>query len=191
MIKEKYGDATEEKSSFKKKKKREMREKLNDTTNWNTLFLNPNTILERMAKKLHITKSEILLADNLAPKIALAEAEVIQETKDWMTKEGNLNLDFLEKDRNLCERSQKTLLIKNLNYRTQQTELKELLEFYGVLTKLLIAPNRAIAIAEFQSAEFAVNVMQNLQNHKFKNNFIYLEYAPLGMVTEEELAVRI
>jgi multiple RNA-binding domain-containing protein 1 len=54
-----------------------MREKLNDTTSWNTLFLNPNTILERMAKKLHITKSEILLSDNLAPKVALAEAEVI------------------------------------------------------------------------------------------------------------------
>jgi multiple RNA-binding domain-containing protein 1 len=52
------------------------------------------------------------------------------------------------------------------------------LEFYGVLTQLLIAPNRAIAIAEFQNAEFASNVMQNLQNHKFKNNFIYLEYAP-------------
>lgn len=52
----------EEKSSYKKKKKRQMRERLNDTTNWNTLFLNPNTILERIAKKLHITKSEILLS---------------------------------------------------------------------------------------------------------------------------------
>jgi len=25
--------------------------------------------------------------------------------------------------------------------------------------------------------------MKNLQNHKFKNNFIYLEYAPVGMIT--------
>lgn len=37
-----------------------------------------------------------------------------------MAKEG-INLDFLEKDRNLCERSKQTLLIKNLNYRTQQS----------------------------------------------------------------------
>lgn len=44
-IKEKYGETIEEKSSYKKKKKREMRDKLNDTTTWNTLFLNPNTIL--------------------------------------------------------------------------------------------------------------------------------------------------
>lgn len=51
-----------------------MRERYNDTTNWNTLFLNSNTVLERMAKKLHITKAEILVSDNLAPKVALAEA---------------------------------------------------------------------------------------------------------------------
>lgn len=124
-----------------------MREKLNDTTSWNTLFLNPNTILERMAKKLHITKSEILLSDNLAPKVALAEAEVIAETKDWLEKEAGVDLSFLEKSRDLCDRSKKTILVKNLNFRTQQTQLKELLEFYGVLSKLLVAPNRAVAIA--------------------------------------------
>ncbi len=39
-----------------------MRDKLNDTTNWNTLFLNPNTILERVARKLKVTKAEILLS---------------------------------------------------------------------------------------------------------------------------------
>ena len=93
MIEEKYG-GLEEKSSYKKKKKREMREKYNDSTNWNTLFLNPNTVLERMAKKLNISKSEILVSDNLAPKVAMAEAEVIQETKSWMIEQ-NLNLSFL------------------------------------------------------------------------------------------------
>ena len=45
MIVEKYGDATDEKTSYKKEKKKEMRSKLNDTTNWNTIFLNPNTVL--------------------------------------------------------------------------------------------------------------------------------------------------
>lgn len=49
-----YGDMNEEKSSYQKKKKREMRQKLHDTTTWNTLFLNPNTILERMSAKLGV-----------------------------------------------------------------------------------------------------------------------------------------
>ena len=41
--------------------------------------------------------------------------------------ENNLNLNFLEKDRSLCERSKKILIVKNLNYKTQESELKELL----------------------------------------------------------------
>lgn len=71
-IKEMYPEDVDEKTSYKKQKKREMRQKLNDTTNWNTLFLNPNTILERVARKLKVTKAEILLSENLAPKVALA-----------------------------------------------------------------------------------------------------------------------
>jgi len=51
-----------------------MRERLNDTTSWNTLFLNPNTILERMSAKLGLEKSEVLASEDLAPKMALAEA---------------------------------------------------------------------------------------------------------------------
>jgi multiple RNA-binding domain-containing protein 1 len=57
-----YPEDVDEKTSYKKQKKREMRQKLNDTTNWNTLFLNPNTILERVARKLKVTKAEILLS---------------------------------------------------------------------------------------------------------------------------------
>lgn len=38
-----------EKSSYKKMKKVEMRKKLEDKTNWNTLFLNPNSILEAIS----------------------------------------------------------------------------------------------------------------------------------------------
>lgn len=33
-----------------------MRKKLNDTTSWNTLFLNPNSILAAIAKKFNIKK---------------------------------------------------------------------------------------------------------------------------------------
>lgn len=82
MIKDKYGQ--EDKTSYKKKKKAELRRRLDDTTSWNTLFLNPNTLLEHMAQKHNITKSQILLSDNLAVKMALIETEVIDETKDWM-----------------------------------------------------------------------------------------------------------
>ena len=50
-----------------------------------------------------------------------------------------------------------------------------------------MAPNRAIAIVEFQSAEFADNALKSLQNHKFKNNYLFVEFAPVGMLDEETL----
>ena len=62
-----------------------------------------------------------------------------------MKKEG-LNLDFMEKDKNLCERSDRILLVKNLNHRVKEKDLRELFEFYGVICKILLAPNKAIAI---------------------------------------------
>jgi len=45
-----------EKSSYKKKRKGELLKRLNDDTNWNTLFLNPNTILAEMSERLNIKK---------------------------------------------------------------------------------------------------------------------------------------
>lgn len=122
-IKEKFGDPTEDKTSYKKKKKLEMRRRLEDTTSWNTLFLNPNTLLQHMADKHQVDKSKILESENLAVRLALAETEVIEETKEWMKQEG-FNLDFLETDRNLCERSRNIILVKNLNYNTQPSDLR-------------------------------------------------------------------
>jgi len=39
---------------------------------------------------------------------------------------------------------------------------------------MILAPNRAIAIAEYQNPEFAENSLKNLQNHKYKNSFMFL-----------------
>lgn len=49
-----------EKSSFKREKKLNLMKNLKDETNWNTLFLNPNTILEYIHTKFGLTKAELL-----------------------------------------------------------------------------------------------------------------------------------
>ena len=54
-----------------------------------------------------------------------------------------------------------------------------------------MAPNRAIAIVEYQSAEFADNALKSLQNYKFKNNFLFVEYAPVGMLDEKAIEKQI
>jgi len=185
-IKEKYGEPTEDKTSYKKQKKLEMRRKLDDMTNWNTLFLNPNTLLQHMAEKHQIDKSDILMSDNLAVRVALAETEVIEETKEWMKQEG-LNLEFLETDRSLCERSKNIILVKNLNYNTQPNDLRELFNFYGIVDRVLLCPNKTLAIIEFQSEEFAKNAFEKLSYFKFKNQPLYLEWAPINLLTREKI----
>jgi len=49
-----------------------MRRRLDDTTSWNTLFLNPNTLLQHMANKHQVPKSDILISENLPVRLALA-----------------------------------------------------------------------------------------------------------------------
>jgi len=53
---EKLERSEKEKSSFKKSRKAALLQRLDDDTNWNTLFLNPNTILAEMANRLNIKK---------------------------------------------------------------------------------------------------------------------------------------
>ncbi len=65
-----------------------MRDRHSDPTNWNSLWLNPNSVLERVSKKLNISKAEVIKSDELAPKIALAEAEILEETKKWLKEKG-------------------------------------------------------------------------------------------------------
>jgi len=77
-----------------------------------------------------------------------------------------------------------------LNHRIKEKDLRELFEFYGVVCKVLLAPNKAIAIVEFLNADFCKNAFEKLQYHKFKNNFLYLEYAPVGMMTEQQVEIK-
>lgn len=69
----------------------QMMKKLKDHTNWNTLFLNPNTIIAEMTERYKLKKSDILgpESENQAVKVALAETQIINETKEWLAENGN------------------------------------------------------------------------------------------------------
>ncbi|CAD8181596.1 unnamed protein product [Paramecium pentaurelia] len=141
----------EEKSSYKKFKKQQMLERLNDTTSWNTLFLNPNTIIEGICKKQSLDKKEILSEENdgIAVKMAQMETQVIKETKDWLKSVG-LNIDFLKVEKNQCERSNITIFVKNIQFRVNETDLNELFSRYGQVNNVFLAPNRSIGIVTMQ-----------------------------------------
>jgi len=183
-----YANMTkEEKSSYKKEKKIQMMKKLKDSTNWNTLFLNPNTIIAEMTERYKLKKSDILGPDseNQAVKVALAETQIINETKEWLAENG-VNTDIFKNDKKACKRSDVTILVKNIPYSTTEQDLQELFGHYGVVYKVILPPNKALAIVEFANAEYAQNAFKALAYYKFKREPLYLEWAPSGLIQEDE-----
>jgi multiple RNA-binding domain-containing protein 1 len=159
--------AETETSSYKKLKKRDMLERLEDQTSWNTLFLNPNSILESVSRKYNLKKREILSqeGDETAVRVAMAETQVIKETKEWLASVG-INLDFMQTDRASCERSKHTILVKNIQYKVDEVQLHELFSHYGKVSKVLLAPNRALGIVQFENETHSQNAFKNLSYYK-------------------------
>ena len=81
--------------------------RLESDKNWNTMFLNPNAVLASISKKFNVSKSEIIDTeeDGLAVKMALAETQIIKETKQWLIENG-VNVEIFDKTTRVnCERS--------------------------------------------------------------------------------------
>jgi multiple RNA-binding domain-containing protein 1 len=104
-----------EKTSFKKFKKAELLKKIYDQSNWNSLFINPNTVLAKMAEKFGLQKKDILgkEVENGAVRLALCETEILQETKGYLETQG-VEIEVFEKEMGGCRRSEDTLMVKNI-----------------------------------------------------------------------------
>lgn len=174
-----------EKSSYKKIKKDEFLKNLNDTGSWNSLFLNPNTVMEYVAHEYGVSKLELLNkeVDNPAVKIALAETKIINETKDWL-KENGVDITKFEGTRKNIERSRTNIIIKNLPKDATKNQLTDLLSRYGFVNRLLLPPNNAIAIAQFRNIDHARNVFEKLSGYTYHGVPLYLEYTPTGILED-------
>ena len=89
----------EEKSSFKKIKKQRLFERINKSDSWNSTFLNPNTILEKMAEHLGMSKKEMLDAeiDNPAMVQSLVEKELLDRIRVFFEQNG-MNFEAFSED---------------------------------------------------------------------------------------------
>lgn len=175
-----------EKTSYKKLKKVQFYDSLNDETTWNAMFLNPDTVMEVMATRLGIKKKDLLDTDIGNPAVlkTQAELETIQQTKDFLLQ-NNVNLEAFKTKPNETQRSTTTILVKNIPYKTNRQQLEELFGHYGKLVKIVIPDNRAIAIIEFDSDEHAKNAFELLSGYKFKGGSpLYLEWAPKGLFND-------
>ncbi|CAO3565600.1 unnamed protein product [Mortierella alpina] len=162
------------------KKQREMKKKGQSGMdfNWNSLYMNSDAIAASIADRLNVSKADILNpdADNMGVRLAVAETQIIMETKKFLEEEG-INVDAFGKK----ERSDTVILVKNIPFSTTEQELQDLFGTHGDLGRVLMPPAKTIAIVEFLQPSEARSAFSHLAYRRFKDTILYLEKAPVGV----------
>ena len=180
-----------EKSSFKKLKKQKMLDKLNDEIQWNSSFLNPNTILERISDKLGVSRKDLLDNEIENPAVikTICEKEILDEVFEFLSA-NNVNVTIFKDQKGKTERSKTTIMVKNLPYKTKLKKIEDLFSQYGKIELFLMAPNRAIAIVEYSSPDYASNAFKILGDYVYLGTPLYLEWAPVGVFLDSGLETK-
>ena len=140
--------------------------------------------MSSVSHRLGVPKSELVdpTSAGAAVKQAHAETHVIQDTKAYFAANGvDLNA-FKSK-----ERGNDAILVKNFSYDTKATELRELFQPYGPVSRLLVPPSGTIAIVEFKHADDARSAFAGLAYRKVRDSILFLEKAPKGLFSGREL----
>ena len=162
--------------SYASKKRRQM--KIEKPESWNALFLNKDTVAEATAHMLGLTKAQILNpeSDDIASRLAIAESQLINETKQ-MFQDAGIDLSLFEDTEN--RKNSKTLIIvKNLKYETTEEEIRNMFAAYGSLVRFIFPPTHAVSLVEFARPEDAKRAFQALSFKKVHDQPIYLQWAP-------------
>ncbi|KAK7385142.1 hypothetical protein VNO78_30854 [Psophocarpus tetragonolobus] len=172
-----------------REEKRKADEASGDTRAWNSLFMRPDTIVENIARKYGVNKSDFLdrEADDLAVRIALGETQVISETKKAF-KNAGVNVEALEKLANKkidgLKRSNHVLLVKNLPYGSTENELAKMFGKFGSLDKIILPPTKTLALVVFLEPAEARAAFRGLAYKRYKDAPLYLEWAPSNILSQ-------
>ncbi|BFG28347.1 hypothetical protein CerSpe_146210 [Prunus speciosa] len=191
---EKLGaDNSESQGSKTLKQRREDERKASeasgDTRAWNSLYMRSDTVIENIARKYGVSKSDLLdrEADDLAVRIALGETQVIAETKKALSNAG-VNVESLENfaagKTDGSKRSNHVLLVKNLPYGSTDGELAKMFGKFGGLEKIVLPPTKTLALVVFLEPAAARAAFKGLAYKRYKDGPLYLEWAPGNVLSQ-------
>ncbi|KAL8508685.1 hypothetical protein ACS0TY_019075 [Phlomoides rotata] len=171
--------------TFKQQRNAEKKasEAAGNTRAWNSLFMRPDTVVENIARKFGVSKSELLdrESDDLAVKIALGETQVIAETKKALSNAG-VNISSLEEfaagKTDGLKRSNHVILVKNIPYGSSESELSTMFGKFGSLDKIILPPTKTLALVIFLEPSEARAAFKGLAYKRYKDGPLYLEWAP-------------
>lgn len=183
--------ATHTPKNFKQKREEERKasEASGDTRAWNSFFMRSDTVVENIARKYGVNKSDLLdrEADDLAVRMALAETQVIAETKKALSNAG-VNVASLEEYAagkvDGVKRSNHVLLVKNLPYGSSENELAKMFNKFGSLDKIILPPTKTVALVVFLEPAEARAAFRGLLYKRYKDAPLYLEWAPGNILTQ-------
>lgn len=177
--------------NFKQKKQAELKKKAQSSHNWNTLFINQNSVANLMASKYQVDKSDIYDVHSsgnkngsAAVKLAVGETQIVNDIRKFLLR-NNVKLDAFNSN---SERSKNIILIKNLPNDTTEIELKEFIAKQKVDggMKRFVMPEYGIAcLIEFNERQEARDAFKKLAYRKFKFVPLYLEWAPVDIFEGE------
>ena len=177
-------DENDPKNSYKKQKEHARKADAADKKAWNALFMRQDTVLSAVAAMYGVDKGDLLSTEteDIAVRVALGEAQVIANTKKELGDVG-VNVHALEsgaasRENVKIARSQHSILIKNLPYESEESDLREMCEKFGTLSQLVLPSTRTIAIAEFLESNEARRAFQGLAYKRYRHVPLYVEWAP-------------
>ncbi|XP_059656876.1 multiple RNA-binding domain-containing protein 1 isoform X2 [Cornus florida] len=165
-----------------------------NTQAWNSLFMRPDTVVENIARKFGVSKSDLLdrEADDLAVRIALGETQVIAETKKALVNAG-VNVSSLEEytagKTEGVKRSNHVILVKNLPYGSSEGELAKMFGKFGSLDKIILPPTKTLALVVFLEPAEARAAFRGLAYKRYKDAPLYLEWAPGNILSQNSTSV--
>lgn len=181
-------------SVFKQKKEADLKDARKNASTWNTLFLGANAVADAMSGKLNVKKSDLIAdvntKDSIAVRMALGETQIVNETKQLLLENG-VNLDaFTEQtvgeglnpnDVIVKRRSKTVILVKNLSYGTEASEIENLFGRFGIVKRVILPQHAVTAIVEMQEEVEAKKAFNSLISYKLRHVPIYLEWAPVDV----------
>ena len=120
-------------------------------------------------------------------RLAQGETHIVEQSTSWLAQHG-VSLEALQRAASGgggpdVKRSKTLILVKNLSADTEEAELTGLFSQYGTLASTLITPSSTLGLVEFLEAGEAKRAFRALAYHKHRGVPLYLEWAPVGLLS--------
>ncbi|EDO06135.1 RNA recognition motif domain containing protein [Babesia bovis T2Bo] len=183
-----------EKSSYKRQLQKKRQSTSGESSIWNTLHIDINATVAAVSRELELQKKEVMDENSAAVNVALTETLVLNELTRWLDEQG---IDYkrfqVQKDTDDAgseavtevQRSDDTIIIKNLSKESCEHELVELFSQYGTLMRLSISPYQVMGIVQYIDPKCASTAFKKMAYRPYKGLPIYVEWAPVKLFHED------